>query len=60
MTVERWIAKCRMRSVSVRAVLDKLSACRDAGIDVDRIPLSLTLSDILRFSVQKIRTMAGQ
>lgn len=53
--MEGWIKKCEMRQVNVRAVLDKLQMCREAGIDVDRIPLSLEFGELLRMSTEKIR-----
>jgi hypothetical protein len=47
------------RIVPFRAVLDKLEECALAGIDLDRIPLSLTVSDLIRMPVMKIQELAN-
>jgi hypothetical protein len=43
----------------MRAFYDKLEICRDAGIDVDKIPLSLTISDVIRMPIERIRELAN-
>jgi len=55
--VQHWVNRCEMRRVNLRAVLDKLAMLRDSGVDIDRIPLSVSVGEILRFSVPKIRAI---
>jgi hypothetical protein len=43
----------------MRAILDKLNECKAAGVDIDRIPLSLTVKDLLRMPVLEIAMRAG-
>lgn len=42
----------------MRAFWDKLEMCRDAGIDVDKVPLSLTISEVIRMPIEKLRSLA--
>lgn len=44
--------------VSNRAILDRLRQLSEAGIDLDRIPLSLTVSDLIRMPVVEIAELA--
>jgi hypothetical protein len=39
------------RSVSDRAIVEKLEALRDAGVDIDKIPLSITVNDLMRMPI---------
>lgn len=58
--MRHWASKIHEpRRVSMRAILDKLNECKAAGVDIDRIPLSLTVKDLLRMPVLEIAMRAG-
>ncbi len=59
-TVQAWTKRCKpYRHVTERAVLDKLRMCQEAGVDIDKIPMSLTVGDLVRMSVQAIGTLTN-
>lgn len=46
------------RTVPNRAFLDRLQKIADAGIDLDAIPLDLTVGDLMRLPIERIRIYA--
>ena len=56
--MDHWTKQCEIRHVNLRLVLEKLSICQDAGVDVDRLPGIMTVGDVLRLSVEKIREVS--
>jgi hypothetical protein len=45
------------RTVSLAAVFTKLRECSLAGVDVDKIPLDLTMGEVLRMTVLEIKEL---
>lgn len=59
--MKMWTSRAEhsVRRVSERAILDKLQECADAGINLDRIPLNISVGDLLRMPVVEIAALAG-